>query len=93
MGKGDGACPEVCTPAEFAGLIGASERTVREMCQRGRLDGAEKIAGRWVICRDKALGRAAPVRAQDQREFAGMVAGMTVRALVALAAGKDGRDA
>ena len=56
-------CPEVCTPKQFAEATGMNENVVRRLCEEGRLP-AGKVGNRWFINFDRALGAAAPVRAQ-----------------------------
>ncbi len=77
-------CPRVCSPFDFARLTGLSEGAVRRMCQEGRLDGAQKIGSSWVINRDLALGKAAPVETRppevDVDELASQVASKLLQA-------------
>ena len=52
------------TIAEVSSALGVSERTIYEMARTGRLPGALRLGGRWLVRRDlleKALeARATP---------------------------------
>ena len=45
------------TIAETAAALGVSERTIYELARTGRLPGALRLGGRWLVRRD-ALERA-----------------------------------
>ena len=81
-------CPEVCPPREFAQATGMNENAVRRMCEEGRLP-AGKVGSRWFINYDRALGAAAPVRAQplDVDELSDRIASRLWQAFSAGCAG------
>jgi excisionase family DNA binding protein len=47
--------PDLLTLTEVADLLKLSDRTVYDMCRRGRLPGVSKVAGQWRIDRRKLL--------------------------------------
>ena len=48
--------PLFMTPAQLAGYTGENEGSIRRGIREGRIP-ADKVNGRWLICRDTVFGR------------------------------------
>lgn len=51
-----GELPAALTPQTLAEAFGLTPRGVQRMCREGRIPGARKVAGEWVIPTRDALG-------------------------------------
>ena len=47
--------PQACTTTEIAAQWGVTPKRVRQLCQAGRIPGAQKIGRDWVIPADAAV--------------------------------------
>lgn len=56
---------KMISAADYARLTGCSPRTIRRHCQRGRIPGARRIAGAWMIAIGGIGGETATDAASD----------------------------